>query len=96
MPWLLVAALVAMATSDVLDAFSTVAESRDRPWLAGLFVAGDNTLALGVGIIGADTLIEHGLAPALMLGVCVLIVTFFATALATRWAGLHVDASPIG
>lgn len=93
---LLMAALVAMAVSDALDAFSTVAESRGRSWLAGAFVAGDNTLSGAVAVVGADTLIEHGLKPALVLGVCVCIVTFFATATATKWANVHVVTEPTG
>lgn len=79
-------AILAMAASDWFDACSTVAEARGKSRLAGRLTAADNTLALFVGVVGADTLITHGWQEALIMGVLVFVVTDITTDLATKWA----------
>lgn len=88
----LVLAVVAMSVSDFFDAWQTVAESRGAAVLAGALCAVNNTLTLFVGIIGADTLITKGWGQAIVLGVLVLLTTFVATTVATRWASGKVPA----
>lgn len=83
-------AVVAMAIADVFDAMQTVCEARGSAVVAGALCAVNNALTLGVGAVGADTLITHGVGQALVLGLLVLITTFVSTALATAWAAKHV------
>lgn len=85
-PYLLLLAISAMAVADVFDAMQTVYESRGDGIIAGALCAVNNALTLGVGAIGADTLITHGVGQALVLGAAVLVTTFIATALGTKWA----------
>lgn len=82
----LLLAVLAMAVSDVFDATQTIAEARGRAVAAGALCAVNNTLTLGVGIIGADTLITKGWVQATILGLAVLVTTFVSTTLATQWA----------
>ena len=79
-----------MAVSTVLDVGMTIAEDRDAAWLAGALGAGDNTLALFVAALGADTLITKGWQQALGLGLVVAVTVFITTVVATKWSSAHI------
>ena len=86
-PWVVfVIAMVAMAASDWLDACSTIAEARGASRSAGRLTAGDNTLAILVAVLGADTLHTSGVLALVAYCACVWLVTDFTTARATSWA----------
>lgn len=89
-PYLLLLAITAMAIADVFDAMQTVYEARGNGIVAGVLCAVNNALTLGVGALGADTLITHGIGQALVLGVAVLATTFVATVVGTKWASKRV------
>jgi len=84
--WLTLVAVLAMGVSDIFDVVQTIAEARNRPWLAGGSNAVNNTLSLFVGILGADTLITHGWKQAAVLGVLVFATNFLCTSLTAKWA----------
>lgn len=89
---LLLLAMLAMAASDFLDTLNTIAESRDRPLFAGLTAAGSKTLEMGVAVVGADTLVTHGLSATVVYGVAVFVTTLIATDRAEVFGAKHVKA----
>lgn len=80
----ILAALILTAISCVLDAMMTVNEADHKPVAAGSYAAGANVAGMAVTAIGADTLITHGAAQALLLGAALLVVNGVATGV-TIW-----------
>lgn len=87
---LLLIAVITMACSDFLDTLNTIAESRDRPLVAGLTAGGSKTFEMTVSLLGADTLITHGVGTAAVYLAVVLITTVLVTERSEAWGALHM------
>lgn len=88
------AAMVAMTVRDFLGVFLTVAESRGRAKLAGLMDALGDLASIGVTVLGAGPVIQHGVTPyTVVLVACICVTSFFGTVVYTRLANRIKAAS---
>ena len=86
-------AVIATAVSTFLDTAMTVAEAADSKWV-GWLSAGDNTLAWVAALLGADSLLTHGVALTVMLGGVMFLVYKIVADRAEAWAEKHVGSKP--
>lgn len=85
-------ACVAMAIRDALGTMLVISESHGRDWYAGTFDALGDIASVGVTVLGAGVVIQHGLTWHAVLVLAAMCVTsFFGT---TFWTHIGRKLKP--
>lgn len=86
----IVLAVVSMAVRDCLGTFLTIAEARGRAVLAGACDALGDLASIAVTVVGAGTVITHGLSAHSLLVIAAMTITSFVGTLYWVRVGTHL------